>query len=53
MITEKMPGIIPPGWKLGDHDCQVSVYVRTTEQLMAIITDPDFQSLVAGDAAIG
>ena len=53
MIAEKMPGLIRPGWKLDDHDCQISVYVRTTEQLMAIILDPDFQALVAGDAEIG
>ena len=38
-----------PGWEIDDHDLQVSVYVRDTDTIQAILMDPDFQALVADD----
>jgi hypothetical protein len=49
LLEEKIPWVVRPGFKVDDHDCQISVYVRATEDLMAIVTDPDFQALVVGD----
>ena len=52
LILEKIPWVIRPGWTMDDADVMVSVYVRNTETLQAIIMDPDFQALVADDDKI-
>ncbi|KAL4892448.1 hypothetical protein BDV59DRAFT_202586 [Aspergillus ambiguus] len=49
LITEKIPWALRPGWSIDDHDIAVSVYVPDPETLQAIITDPEFQGLVAGE----
>ncbi|OJJ75993.1 hypothetical protein ASPBRDRAFT_192171 [Aspergillus brasiliensis CBS 101740] len=49
LITEKLPWALRPGWKLDDHDVSISMYVPDPETLQAIIADPEFQSLVAGE----
>lgn len=49
IIPEKIPWALRPGFNIADWDATISVYVRTTEQMMAIVMDPDFQALVAGD----
>lgn len=49
LITEKLPWALRPGWKLDDHDVSISMYVPNPETLQAIIADPEFQSLVAGE----
>ncbi|GJP96131.1 hypothetical protein AnigIFM63604_005791 [Aspergillus niger] len=52
LITEKIPWAVRPGWEIEDHDIMVSVYVPNAETAQAIVTDPDFQSLVAGEDEI-
>ncbi|RYN18569.1 hypothetical protein AA0112_g11473 [Alternaria arborescens] len=52
LFKEKLPWVVRPGWKVDDHDISVAVWVRTSEQMQAIVTDPDFQSLIAGDDKI-
>ncbi|KAI9040423.1 EthD domain-containing protein [Aspergillus affinis] len=49
LIRDKIPWAIRSGWEIDDHDIQVSVWVRNTETMQAIVMDPDFQSLVAGE----
>jgi hypothetical protein len=49
IIEEKLPWALRPGFKLDDHDITINVWVRTTEDMLAIVMDPDFQTLVAGD----
>ncbi|KAF2469557.1 uncharacterized protein BDR25DRAFT_288459 [Lindgomyces ingoldianus] len=49
LVEEKLPWAVRPGWKIDEHDAVIQVYVRTPEQMMAIVTDPDFQSLIADD----
>jgi hypothetical protein len=49
IIEEKLPWAVRPGWKIDDHDAVIQVYIKTPEQMMAIVSDPDFQSLIAGD----
>ena len=34
---------------MDDHDIQVSVWVRNTEDMVAIVMDPDFQALVSDE----
>ncbi|GKZ24595.1 hypothetical protein AbraIFM66951_011999 [Aspergillus brasiliensis] len=52
LITEKIPWAVRPGWEIEDHDIMVSVYVPNAETAQAIVMDPDFQSLVAGEDEI-
>lgn len=52
MIKEKTPWAVQPGFKIDDHDAMISVCVRKTDDLVAIVMDPDFQALVAGDAEV-
>ncbi|PSN67736.1 hypothetical protein BS50DRAFT_675780 [Corynespora cassiicola Philippines] len=49
MFKNKIPWAVRPGWLVDDHDVQISVWIRTADDMMAIVTDPDFQSLIAGD----
>ncbi|KAH8669581.1 hypothetical protein BGZ60DRAFT_407827 [Tricladium varicosporioides] len=49
LLVEMIPFAIRPGWTLEDHDLMVQVWVRTTNDMAAIFTDPDFQALVVGD----
>ncbi|KAE8160931.1 hypothetical protein BDV40DRAFT_313403 [Aspergillus tamarii] len=49
LITDKLPWVVRPGWSIDDHDVSISIYVPNPETLQAIITDPEFQSLVAGE----
>lgn len=49
MFEEKLPWAVRPGWKIDAHDVMISVWIRTPESMMAIVTDPDFQALIAGD----
>lgn len=52
-MLEKVPWATRPGWVMDDHDIQISVWVRTTEQMFNVIMDPDFQALVGeADAVI-
>ena len=50
-VKEKLPWLVRPGWEIDDHDIQIQVYVRTTDQLLAILSDPDFQALMAEEDA--
>ena len=34
---------------MDDHDVQISVWIRNTEDMVAIVMDPDFQALVADE----
>jgi hypothetical protein len=52
LIIEKVPWAIRPGWEIDDYDIQVSAWVRNTETMQAIVMDPDFQALVAGEDEI-
>ena len=47
-----MPWVVRPGWTIDDHDIIISVWVRTTDDMLAIVMDPDFQGLVAGEDEI-
>ncbi|KAL9111100.1 MAG: hypothetical protein Q9227_004363 [Pyrenula ochraceoflavens] len=49
LITDKLPWVIQSGWEIADYDISVSFYVRTTDTMQAVITDPDFQALMAED----
>ncbi|KAB8276137.1 hypothetical protein BDV30DRAFT_235974 [Aspergillus minisclerotigenes] len=52
LITDKIPWAVRPGWSIDDHDVSISVYVPSPETLQAIVTDPEFQSLIAGEDEI-
>ncbi|GAB1206402.1 hypothetical protein APSETT445_005089 [Aspergillus pseudonomiae] len=52
LITDKIPWAVRPGWSIDDHDVSISVYVPDPETLQAIVTDPEFQSLIAGEDEI-
>jgi hypothetical protein len=52
ILTDKIPWAVRPGWSINDHDVTISVWVRTTDQIIAIVTDPDFQELVTMDEKI-
>jgi hypothetical protein len=52
LITSKIPWALRPGWEIDEHDIEASIWVRNTETLHAIIADPDFQKLAAGDDEI-
>lgn len=43
-----IPFALQPGWALEEHDLMVQVWVRTTNDMAAIFTDPEFQMLVGG-----
>lgn len=47
LFKDKIAWAARPGFVIDDHDIQISVWVRTTEQMFAILTDPDFQQLTA------
>ncbi|PWY82106.1 hypothetical protein BO70DRAFT_429183 [Aspergillus heteromorphus CBS 117.55] len=52
LILEKIPWTIQPGWQLDDYDLIVSVYVPSMETMEAILTDPEFQPLFAGEERV-
>lgn len=49
LIEEKLPWALRPGFQIDDHDCTINVWVRRPEDMIAIVTDPDFQALISGD----
>ncbi|KAF2824080.1 hypothetical protein CC86DRAFT_355534 [Ophiobolus disseminans] len=49
LFRDKIPWAVRPGWNIDDHDMAINIWVRTTDQMLAIVMDPDFQALVAGD----
>ncbi|KAF2248962.1 hypothetical protein BU26DRAFT_540414 [Trematosphaeria pertusa] len=49
LLQEKLPWAVRPGWKIDDHDITISVWVRSTDDMLKIVMDPDFQALVAED----
>ncbi|KAJ4346819.1 uncharacterized protein N0V89_010751 [Didymosphaeria variabile] len=40
----------PQHWTVDDHDFEVVFYVRSMEQLGALLADPDFQKLMGDEA---
>ncbi|KAE8325671.1 hypothetical protein BDV39DRAFT_206794 [Aspergillus sergii] len=44
----KVTQAVRPNWSIDDYDVSISVYVRSPETLQVIVTDPEFQSLIAG-----
>ncbi|CCD51719.1 hypothetical protein ACHAQE_000833 [Botrytis cinerea] len=48
LLTDMIPFALQPGWALEEHDLMVQVWVRTTNDMAAIFTDPEFQMLVGG-----
>jgi hypothetical protein len=49
LLKEKLPWVIANGWKIEDHDAQIQLYVRSLDQVTAIVMDPDFQALISGE----
>ncbi|KAF2453854.1 hypothetical protein BDY21DRAFT_354343 [Lineolata rhizophorae] len=49
LMKDKFPFVVRPGFTIDDHDIQISFWVRSTDTMLAILTDPDFQALVTGE----
>ncbi|KAF2642236.1 hypothetical protein P280DRAFT_467628 [Massarina eburnea CBS 473.64] len=52
LYRNQMSWAVQPGWDIDDHDIEVSVYVRSPEDMKKILTDPDFQEIVQGETHI-
>lgn len=43
---------LPPGWTINDHDIGIGFYVRSMDQLQALMADPEFQAMLAEEVDI-
>lgn len=50
LLADMISFALRPGWDLEEYDIMIQVWVRTSNDMAAIFTDPEFQELVGGSA---